>query len=196
MPRLPDEFTEVDALRVYTEAVRRNVNDMAIVSMMALYGLQSGCSASATSNLWPNYNGAWPDLDHLQAERVKKLTQFAVPRLLPTQTEPEGQPTRIHPKSVHVEPRKRRGITDPAAERRKMVQVLKNVWQSFTLAELRENFARAPEFRRHPGRDSMRTKGPPGLDSINNRMDPCEIRGHNLCYKSHTLYTDRISLIY
>ena len=172
MPRLPDEFTEVDVLRVYTEAVRRNVNDMAIVSMMALYGLQSGCSASATSNLWPNYNGAWPDLDHLQAERVKKLTQFAVPRLLPTQTEPEGQPTRIHPKSVHVEPRKRRGITDPAAERRKMVQVLKNVWQSFTLAELRENFARAPEFRRHPGRDSMRTKGPPGLDSINNRMDP------------------------
>jgi hypothetical protein len=26
--------------------------------------------------------------------------------------------------------------------------------------------------------------------------EKCEIRGHNLCYKSHTLYTDRISLIY
>ena len=24
----------------------------------------------------------------------------------------------------------------------------------------------------------------------------CEIRGHNLCYKSHTLNTDRIGLIY
>ena len=29
-----------------------------------------------------------------------------------------------------------------------------------------------------------------------NGLPGCEIRGHNLCYKSHTLYTDRISLIY
>jgi hypothetical protein len=172
MPRLPDAFTEVKVLRVYAEAVRRNARDMAAASSMALYGLQSGCSATATSNLWPNYNGAWPDLDHLQAERVKKLTQFAVPRLLPTQTEPEGQPTRLHPKSVHIETRKRRGITDPAAERRKMVQVMRNVWQSFTLAELREHFARATDVSHHIGGDRMRAKGPPGLDSINNRMDP------------------------
>ena len=173
-PRLPDAFTEVKLLRMYTEAVHRGVTDMAIASSMALYGLQSGCSATATSHLWPNYSGAWPELDHLQAERVKKLTTFAVPRLLPTRQEPEGQPTRNHPKSVHVTPKKRRGITDPAAERRTMVQVLKDVWQSFTLKELRANLARpAPGLAAwdDPRAGHTRAKGPPGLDSINNCMD-------------------------
>jgi hypothetical protein len=174
-PRLPDQYTEVRVLQMYTEAVHRGVTDMAIASTMALYGLQSGCYASATSHLWPDYSGAWPDLDHLQAEREKKLTEFAVPRLLPTRTEPEGQPIRKHPKSVHVEPTKRRGITDPAAERRKMVQVTKDVWKSFTVAELRANLTQPMpglmDWEDPRSRANQRAKGPPGEDSINACMD-------------------------
>ena len=154
-PRLPDEFTEVRVLQLYTECVHKGVSDQETASSLGLYGIQAKVFASPTSHFWPLYSGACPELDHLQSQRVKKLSQFAVPRLLPNKTKPAGMPSRIHPKSVHVTAQKRRGVTDLAATRKKMVRIATNVWKAYTMKELRKELMEV--------RTSHLTSGPPGL---------------------------------
>ena len=207
-PKLPDEFTDIDVGGMYALAAKEGVSDMATASGMGLYGIRSGCAASAATHLAPNYSPAWESIDHLQAERLKKRTEFVTPRLLAPRLEPSGNPDRANPKSAIRQIKadgsiKDRGLTDPGFPRQRRVQLSDLTWVTTDSSDAAGSTPPGSTGQRRfdPGARlhvlQAAKKGPPGLDSINANMHLDQAEGAAVVfnYGSTRLFGEQVVVL-
>jgi len=121
--RLPDGDTEVDVTAIYRDCVRAGVNDIEVVSGIALYGIKSNSALSSDTVLMPNYKSAFEHLGVLQEVAKGKIEDFGdFPRLTTPRLEAQHVPARVLPKGVVVQLKangkiKYRGTIDGGAKR-------------------------------------------------------------------------------
>ena len=105
------------------EGTRRRITDKEVVSMLAMYGLQSRNACSPTTTLVPIYAAAWMHLEIFEETLRSKQCDFgAYPRLTATTRWLQFWPSRICPKSVVNQIKedgkeKDRAVTDAGARR-------------------------------------------------------------------------------
>ena len=122
---LPDKWTEIRVFDLYRDAEIYGVPDKEIVSMLALYGLQSRTACSPTSTFVPNYAEAWMHLEIFEETLRAKQNDFGnFPRLTATTRWLQFWPTRFCPKSIVHQIKdngkeKDRPVTDAGARRTK-----------------------------------------------------------------------------
>jgi hypothetical protein len=165
-PELPDKWTQIRVFDLYRDAEIYGVTDKEVVSMLALYGLQSRNACSPTTTLVPNYAAAWMHLEIFEETLRSKQCDFgAYPRLTATTRWLQFWPSRICPKSVVHQIKddgkeKDRAVTDAGARRAKAHRdrLRSSHKASISRGKLQRILATARDLHKsstaHPGPDS------------------------------------------
>ena len=123
-PQLPDSNTTIRLQQLYTDSMRAGVNDIELISMMALYGMVSNATMSLDTVLLPNYKGGFDKLAVLQQAYRDKRDGFGnMPRVTSQSPQPSHEPSRLLPKGCAVQVKddgrvKFRETVDGGAKRR------------------------------------------------------------------------------
>ena len=159
--QLPDSNTTMKVFDVYKDALHAGIDDKEIVSMIALFGIQSNATMELDTVLLPNYKAGWEHLEVLQEAWRKKREDFGdFPRATAARRAPHHRPSRELPKGCVSQVKddgrvKNRETVDGGARRARRLQMQRDRLDSLVeqIDELQS-----------------KGKGKPGADSPNGSM--------------------------